>query len=117
LLKCHYAISTPLIWIDTAVVEANPLIILVAARACFNPMLIIEFAGIETAGISVTLSSATVTVDAVVAALDKLMSVTIAVVPEGTVYSVALDVAAAVLAIAFDVVAISYYSFLVGIHN
>jgi len=69
-----------------------------------------ELAGIDTAGIIVTPSIAIVAVEAEVAALDNTMfDTTVMVDVVGTVYRVALDVAAAVLAIAFVVVAISYY--------
>jgi len=56
--------------------------------------------------------SVIVNVAAAPAVLVTAMFVTIAVVDAGTVYSVVLDVAAAVRASALDVVAISYYSFL-----
>jgi hypothetical protein len=69
-----------------------------------------ELAGIDTAGTIVTPSIAMVAVEAEVAALDNTMfDTTVMVDVFGTVYRVALDVAAAVLAIALVVVAISYY--------
>jgi len=69
-----------------------------------------ELAGIDTAGTIVTPSIAMVAVEAEVAALAKTMfDTTVTVDVLGIVYSVALDVAAAVLARALVVVAISYY--------
>ena len=69
-----------------------------------------ELAGIVTAGTIVTPSIAMVAVEAEVAALANTMFDTTVVVDVlGIVYSVALDVAAAVLARALVVVAISYY--------
>jgi len=69
-----------------------------------------ELAGIDTAGTIVTPSIAMVAVEAEVAALDNTMfDTTVMVDVFGTVYRVALDVAAAVLARALVVVAISYY--------
>jgi hypothetical protein len=59
-----------------------------------------------------TLSNVSVNVAAVPAELVTTILVTIVVVDAGTVYKVALDVAAAVLASTFEVVAISYYAFL-----
>jgi hypothetical protein len=56
-----------------------------------------------------TPSNVSVNVAAVAAELVTTMLVTIVVVDAGTVYKVALDVAAAVLASVFEVVAISYY--------
>jgi hypothetical protein len=67
-------------------------------------------AGIDTAGTITTPSMAIVAVDAEVAVLAKTMFETTVMVDElGTVYRVVLDVAAAVLARALVVVAISYY--------
>jgi hypothetical protein len=69
-----------------------------------------ELAGIDTAGTIVMPSIAIVAVDAEVAALDNtIFDTTVIVDVLGTVYRVALDVAAAVRAIALVVVAISYY--------
>ena len=100
-------------WIDTAVVDAKPVIILGVALAgitCFISKPTTELAGIDTAGTIVTPSKAMVAVDAEVAALDSTMfETTVVVVVVGTVYSVALEVAAAVLARALVVVAIIYY--------
>ena len=81
-----------------------------AGITCFMSKPTTELAGIETAGIIVTPSIAMVAVEAEVAALDNTMfDTTVMVDVFGTVYRVALDVAAAVLAIALVVVAISYY--------
>jgi hypothetical protein len=100
-------------WIDTAVVDAKPVIILGVALAgitCFISKPTTELAGIDTAGTIVTPSKAIVAVEADVAALDNTMfDTTVVVVVVGTVYRVVLDVAAAVRAIALVVVAISYY--------
>jgi hypothetical protein len=100
-------------WIDTAVVDAKPVITLGVALAgitCLRSKPISELAGIDTAGTTVTPSMAIVAVDAEVAALANTMFDTTVIVDVlGTVYSVALDVAAAVLARAWVNVAISYY--------
>jgi hypothetical protein len=89
-------------WIDTSVVDAKPLITLGVALAgitCLRSKPISELAGIDTAGTTATPSIAIVAVDAEVAALANTMfDTTVIVVVDGTVYSVALDVAAAVLA-------------------
>jgi hypothetical protein len=100
-------------WIDTAVVDANPVIVLGVALAgitCFISKPTTELAGIDTAGTIVMPSKTMVAVEVDVAALDNTMFETTVIVDVvGTVYSVALDVAAAVLARALVVVAISYY--------
>ena len=100
-------------WIVTAVVEAKPVIVLGVALAgitCFISKPTTELAGIETAGTIVIPSIAIVAVDAEVAALANTMFETTVIVDVfGTVYRVALDVAAAVLARALVIVAISYY--------
>jgi hypothetical protein len=89
-------------WIDTAVVDAKPVITLGVALAgitCLRSKPTSELAGIDTAGTTVMPSIAIVAVDADVAALANTMfDTTVMVVVVGTVYSVALDVAAAVLA-------------------
>jgi hypothetical protein len=94
-------------------VDANPVIILGVALAgitCFISKPTTELAGIETAGTIVTPSIAMVAVEAEVAALANTMfDTTVVVDVSGTVYRVPLDVAAAVLARALVVVAISYY--------
>jgi hypothetical protein len=99
-------------WIDTSVVDAKPLITLGVALAgitCLRSKPTSEFAAIDTAGTITTPSIATVAVDAEVAALANTIFVTTAIaVVLGTVYRVALDVAAAVLASALDVTAIFY---------
>jgi len=95
------------------VVDANPVIVLGVALAgitCFISNAITELAGIDTAGTIATPSIAMVAVDAEVAALANTMFETTVIVDVfGTVYRVVLDVAAAVLARALVVVAISYY--------
>ncbi len=69
-----------------------------------------ELAGSETAGTITMPSMAIVAVEAVAAALaNTIFETTVMVDVSGTVYSVALVVAAAVLARALVVVAISYY--------
>jgi hypothetical protein len=100
-------------WIDTAVVDAKPVITLGVALAgitCFISKPITELAGRDTAGTTVTPSIAMVAVDAEVAALaNTMLDTTVIVDVLGTVYRVVLDVAAAVLARAWVNVAISYY--------
>jgi hypothetical protein len=100
-------------WIDTAVVDAKPVITLGVALAgitCFISKPTTELAGIDTAGTIVTPSKAIVAVEAEVAVLANTMFETTVVVDVlGTVYNVVLDVAAAVLARAWVNVAISYY--------
>jgi len=73
-------------------------------------MYAVEFAPIEVSLCNSTSSSKMVNVAAVEAPLQTAMLVTTVVVDDGTVYSVALDVDAAVLARSFVTVAISYYS-------
>jgi hypothetical protein len=81
-----------------------------AGITCFMSKPTTELAGIVTAGTIVTPSIAMVAVEAEVAALANTMfDTTVTVDVFGIVYSVALDVAAAVLARALVVVAISYY--------
>jgi hypothetical protein len=68
-------------WIDTAVVEAKPVIVfagLLAGITCLRSNPTNVLAAIETAGTIVTPSIAIVAVDALVAALDNTMLVTIA---------------------------------------
>jgi hypothetical protein len=100
-------------WIDTAVVDAKPVITLGVAFAgitCLRSKPISELAGIDTAGTTATPSIAIVAVDAEVAALaNTMLDTTVIVDVLGTVYRVVLDVAAAVLARAWVNVAISYY--------
>ncbi len=89
-------------WIVTAVVEAKPVIVLGVALAgitCFISKPTTELAGMDTAGTTAIPSIAIVAVDAEVAALASTMFDTTVIVDVlGTVYSVVLDVAAAVLA-------------------
>jgi hypothetical protein len=103
-------------WIDTAVVDANPVIVLGVAFAgstCFKSNPTRELAGIDTAGTTTTPSRAMVDVDADVAALANTMLVTtVTVVVVGTVYSVVLDVAAAVRDSDLDVTVIICCTFL-----
>jgi hypothetical protein len=100
-------------WIDTAVVDAKPVITLGVALAgitCFISKPTTELAGIDTAGTTVTPSKAIVAVDADVAVLaNTIFETTVVVEVLGTVYNVVLDVAAAVRASACVNVAISYY--------
>lgn len=82
---------------------------------CFMSKPTTEFAGIDTAGTTVMPSIAIVAVDAEVAALANTMfDTTVIVDVVGTVYSVVLDVAAAVLDSALVIVAISYYLSFIG---
>jgi hypothetical protein len=100
-------------WIVTAVVDAKPVITLGVALAgitCFISKPTTELAGIDTAGTIAIPSIAIVVVAADVAVLANTMfDTTVMVVVVGTVYSVVLDVAAAVRASACVNVAISYY--------
>jgi hypothetical protein len=83
-----------------------------AAIACFRSKDAIEFAASDTAGRSTMPSIAIVAVAAEAAVLAITMFVITAEVSAGTVYRVALVVAAACLANALVVVAINYYTFL-----
>jgi hypothetical protein len=89
-------------WMDTAVVDAKPVITLGVALAgitCLRSKPTSELAGIDTAGTTATPSIAMVAVDAEVAALaNTMLDTTVIVDVLGTVYRVVLDVAAAVLA-------------------
>ena len=81
-----------------------------AGIPCFISKPTTELAGIDTAGTIVTPSIAMVAVEAEVAALaSTIFDTTVVVDVLGIVYRVVLDVAAAVLARALVVVAISYY--------
>jgi hypothetical protein len=99
-------------WIDTAVVDAKPVITLgvpEALRTCLRSKPTSELAGIDTAGTTTTPSRAIVDVAADVAALaNTILVTTVTVDVVGTVYSVVLDVAAAVRDSALDVTAIVY---------
>ena len=70
---------------------------------------LIEFAAIAVVVCRSTSSSNRVNVPALEAVLATAMLVITVVVDDGTVYSVATDVAADALTRAFDTVAISYY--------
>ena len=100
-------------WKFTVVAEANPTIILGVAFAgitCFISRLRVSFAAITTS-LAIWMPSIDISnVADVAAVLATKILVTIVVVDvDGTVYSVALDVDAAVLASTFVTVAISYY--------
>jgi len=109
-------------WIDTAVVDANPVIVLGVALAgitCFISKPTTELAGIDTAGTTGMPSKAMGAEEAEGAAGDKTkFDTTVIVVVVGTVYRVVLDVGAALRASTAVVVAISYYlSFLESAHE
>jgi hypothetical protein len=72
-------------------------------------MYTVEFAAIAVVVCKSTSSRSIVKVPADAAVLATAMLVITVVVADGTVYSVVLDVAAAVLASALVIVAISYY--------
>ena len=104
-------------WKSTDVDDARPLIVSVVGKTCFRSITVEEFAATETEptkSISFNNSDAVVA-DAV--GLQITMFVTIVVVADGVVYSVALLVEAAPLNSTLVVVAISYYPFLVCAHN
>jgi hypothetical protein len=98
-------------WKLTVVADARPAIILVVASTCLREITVESFAGMATVVAILTLSSVSEKVAADAAVLVTTISVITVVVDAGTVYSVVLDVAAAPLKRAFDVVAISYYPF------
>ena len=102
----NYEISTPEMWKFTVTAEAKPAITLVVARTCFRSKNAEEFAARDAPEITATPSIVMVNVAADAAVLATTIFVTTAVVDDGTVYSVADDVAAAVLARALVVVAI-----------
>jgi hypothetical protein len=96
-------------WKSTDVEEARPLIVCVVSNTCFKSKNAVVFAAIATLpsrSISFNNNDA-VTPDVV--GLQITIFDTTVVVADGTVYSVVLDVAAAVLASTFVAVAISYY--------
>ncbi len=97
----------------TAVVDAPPVIVWLAASTCLISNIATVFAAMFVVGIKLTPLSPIVTVDVDAAVLDTTMFVTTALEPAGVVYRVvAVLVVAAVLASAFVVVAIiSYLSF------
>jgi hypothetical protein len=100
-------------WIFTSVVDANPVIVLGVALAgitCFRSNTATELPATGTAGTMTTPSIAIVAVADEESVLANTMFVTTVVVEVvGTVYNVALVVAADALARAFVNVAISYY--------
>jgi hypothetical protein len=96
-------------WNLTVVADARPAIIFVVARTCFKSNAAVELAAIAASLNRSTESTVIVNVAAVAAELVTTMLLITVVVDAGTVYSVVLDVAAAVLARAFVNVAISYY--------
>jgi hypothetical protein len=93
-------------WNDTVTADAKPAITLVVARTCFRSKNAVVFAASATVFSISTPSSVIVNVAAVAAEFATTIFVTTVVVDAGTVYSVADDVAAAVLARALVVVAI-----------
>jgi hypothetical protein len=93
------------------VADARPVIVLVAASTCLISNVVILLAAQATVVASDTPARPSVKVPAEPAVLVITILVTTVVVAEGTVYSVADDVANAPRASAFEVVAISYYTF------
>jgi hypothetical protein len=98
-------------WKLTVVADAKPLIVFVVARTCFKSIIVESYAPTVTVVAIDTSSSSKVNVADVAAVLVTTILVTTVVVDAGTVYKVALDVAAAPRNRALDVVAISYYTF------
>jgi len=96
-------------WKLIVVAEANPLIVFVVASTCFISIIVESYAPTVTVVAIDTSSSSKLNVPAEPAVLVTTMLVTTVVVDAGTVYRVVLDVAAAPLKSALDVVAISYY--------
>lgn len=96
-------------WKLTVVADASPAIIFVVASTCFRLKDTESFAGTAAPDAIATPSKVRVNVAADAAVFAITISVMTVVVDAGTVYRVVLDVAAAVRARAFDVVAISYY--------
>lgn len=96
-------------WNVADVLEAKPVIVLLAANTCFKSNPNTVFAAILTAGTSDTPSSATVAVIDAVVGLATTIFVITALLPAGTVYRVVLVVAAAVRARALVDVAIITY--------
>jgi hypothetical protein len=97
MLLLPYAIVTPQMEKLTVVADANPAINLVVVKTCFMSKPTKELAAIVLAGIIATPSSRIVKVAEEAAVLLTTMLVTVAVVAAGTVYRVALEVAAAFL--------------------
>jgi hypothetical protein len=91
------------------VADAKPLIVLVVARTCFKSIAVIELAATDTSFANATSSNNKSNVAPLDAVLVITILVTIAVVDDGTVYSVVLDVDAAPRNRALLTVAISYY--------
>jgi hypothetical protein len=79
----------------TVTADANPVISFVVARTCLRSNVAVELAAIAAVVNTSTLSNAMVNVAAEAAELVTTILVTTVVVDAGTVYSVALDVAAA----------------------
>ena len=96
-------------WNETVTADAKPAITLVAARTCFRSNIAVELAASATVLKMSTPSNKIVNVAAVAAEFVTTMLLTTVVVDAGTVYSVALEVAAAVLASALVNVAINSY--------
>ena len=96
-------------WKLTVVAEARPAITCVAASTCFRSIYTVEFAAIAVVVCNATALSVSVNVCADADVFVTAIFETTVVVAAGTVYSVVLDVAAAVLARTFVNVAISYY--------
>jgi hypothetical protein len=104
-------------WKLIVVADANPLIVFVAASTCFISIIVESYAPTVTVVAIETSSRSNVNVPDVPAVLVTTIFVTTAVVADGTVYRVVLDVAAAVLARALVTVAISYYFLLECAHK
>ena len=99
-------------WKFTVVADAKPAIILVVARTCFKSKYALEFAAIVDPDCIATPSSVIVNVADDDAVFVTTMFETTVVVDDGTVYSVADEVAAAVLARALVNVAMYFLPFL-----
>jgi hypothetical protein len=96
-------------WKLTVVAEARPAITCVASSTCFRSIYTVVFAAIAVVVCNATELSVSVNVCADADVFVTAIFETTVVVALGTVYSVVLDVAAAVLASTFVAVAISYY--------
>jgi hypothetical protein len=96
-------------WKLIVVAEARPVIVCAAVSTCFRSTYTVVFAAIAVVVCNATELSASVNVPALPAVFVTAIFDTTVVVEAGTVYSVVLDVAAAVLARTFVNVAISYY--------
>jgi hypothetical protein len=88
-------------WKLTEVAEASPVIVCVVVSTCFRSIYTVEFAAIAVVVCNATALSASVNVCADPDVFVTAIFETTVVVDEGTVYSVVLDVAAAVLASTF----------------